>query len=110
MKLPNVENAVVPKTKITEYLLSLAHRDGRSKAMFFAHFGFTSKDWRDLADALIRHAKEHEIAKAEATPFGVRYVIEGALTAPDGRTPSVRVVWFISNESSEPYLVTAYPL
>lgn len=110
MKLPNIKNAVVPKAKITEYLLSLAHRDGRSKAMFFTRFGFSSKDWEALANALIRHAEEHEIAKAEATPFGVRYVIEGALTAPDGRTPSVRVVWFISTDDTEPYLVTAYPL
>lgn len=110
MKLPNVEKAVVPKTKITEYLLSLAHRDGRSKAMFFMRFGFTATRWEVFADALIRHAEEHEVAKVETSPFGVRYVIEGTLTAPDGRTPNVRVVWFISTDDIEPYLVTAYPL
>jgi hypothetical protein len=32
VKLPDREHAVVPERKITEYLLSLAHRDGRSKA------------------------------------------------------------------------------
>jgi len=41
MKLPNHEKAVVPKAKITDYLLSLSHRDGCSKAKFFMLFGFS---------------------------------------------------------------------
>jgi len=36
MKLPNVERAVVPGRKITHYLLSTAHRDGRQKQNSFA--------------------------------------------------------------------------
>jgi len=110
MKLPDIPNAIVPEAKITEYLLSLTHRDGRSKARFFTRFGFSADDWKALANALIRHAEEHEVAKIEATQFGVRYVIEGSLNALDSRTPSVRVVWFISTDETEPYLVTAYPL
>ena len=35
LKLPNYENAVVSEAKITGYLLSTKHRDGRSKAEFF---------------------------------------------------------------------------
>lgn len=110
MKLPNVEKAVVPQAKITEYLLSFSHRDGRSKAVFFSRFGFAVDAWQTLADALIRHAEEYDVAKTEASQFGLRYVIEGALAAPDGRRPNVRVVWFIENKDSAPYLVTAYPL
>ncbi|MDQ3011861.1 MAG: hypothetical protein M3X11_14280 [Acidobacteriota bacterium] len=110
MKLPNIEKVIVPEAKITEYLLSFAHRDGCAKAVFFTGFGFTTQAWQTLADALISHAQENEVAKMEATSFGVRYVIEGILTAPDGRSPNVRVVWFIATKDLVPYLVTAYPL
>jgi len=46
MKLPNAEHAIVPGPKITHYLLSETHRDGRHKAAFFRSFGFTSEAGR----------------------------------------------------------------
>jgi hypothetical protein len=58
MKLPNLEKALVPERKITAYLLSLTHRDGRSKAAFFTRFGFSANAWTLLADALRRHAMD----------------------------------------------------
>ncbi|MDB9515317.1 hypothetical protein PN499_29375 [Kamptonema animale CS-326] len=60
MKLPHYERAVVPQKKITEYLLSLTHRDGKSKANFFLRFGFSVYDWEVMAIALLRHAADHE--------------------------------------------------
>jgi hypothetical protein len=79
---------------LSNYLSSLAHRDGRSKALFFFGFGFSVDAWQTLADALLRHAAEHEVAKIEASQFGARCIVEGELHAPDGRTTLVRVVWF----------------
>ncbi len=110
MNIPNAVQAIIPERKITAYLRSLTHRDGRSKAMFFMRFGFAADDWEGLANALRRHAADHEVAEQEATPFGISYVVEGALTTPDGRSPQVRVVWFIATGASIPHLVTAYPL
>ncbi len=110
MKLPNVESAVVPEAKITGYLLSTTHRDGRHKAVFFRSFGFAVGDWQALAAALLRHAEEHEVARAEKTPFGTRYVVEGTIGTPSGRTPSMRSVWFVDNDQDAPRFVTAYPL
>ena len=46
----------------------------------------------------------------EDGPFGVRYVIEGPLTAVDGRRPNLRSIWFIDTGKDDPRLVTAYPL
>jgi len=110
MKLPQFEQAIIPQRKLTEYLLSFSHRDGRSKAVFFAGFGFTVEAWVILADALRRHAAEHDVVATEQTPFGASYTVEGTLLAPDGRTPLVRVVWFIETGENVPRLVTAYPL
>ena len=110
MKLPNLDNADVSEEKITEYLLSSTHRDGRHKAAFFTSFGFRPEDWQALAKALQDHARQHDVTKEEPSPFGVRYVVEGPILAPDRRSPNVRVVWFIDTGHNKPRFVTAYPL
>lgn len=110
MKLPNVQYAVVPPEKITEYLLSETHPEGRDKAVFFRHFGFQLFEWEVLAQALLDHAGAHEVVKTVPSRFGIRYVIEGELQTPDGRLPRIRAVWFVSIDSDVPRLVTAYPL
>jgi len=61
MKLPNVEQIVVEREKIEEYLLNLSHRYGASKARFFAKFGFNMEEWKVLAQALREHGQRHEV-------------------------------------------------
>ncbi|HEY3914924.1 MAG TPA: hypothetical protein VGN61_10605, partial [Verrucomicrobiae bacterium] len=68
VKLPNVQSATVPERKITHYLLNPAHIAGGSKARFFLRFGFTASEWRLLAKALIRHARENEVAAIRRNP------------------------------------------
>ena len=109
-KLPNIDVALIPKKKIVNYLLSETHDTGRDKANFFKRFGFTPEACEILTQALQQHAAQHEIAKIEPSPFGTRYVIEGSLQTPSGRTPQVRAVWFIDTEETTPRFVTAYPL
>jgi len=110
LKLPNHQNAVVSREKLIGYLLSPTHRDGRHKAAFFAGFGFSVDPWQELAAALLQHVADHEVAKEEDSPFGKRYVVDGTMRAPDGRTPVVRSVWFIDTGTDIPRFVTAYPL
>ena len=73
-------------------------------------FGFSVADWRQLADALVRHAAENEVAESEQVRFGTRYVIDGIICAPEGRTPTIRSVWFVEQGEQTPRFVTAYPL
>lgn len=110
MKLPNVERAVAPEEKFTTYLLDETHQEGRGKALFFQHFGFSVAEWDVLAQALIAHAQKYDVVKMESTRFGMRYVVEGELDTPIERRPAVRVVWFIRIGETRPRLVTAYPL
>ena len=95
MKLPHAEQAIVPKDKFTTYLLDETHQEGRGKALFFQHFGFSVAQWKVLAQALLDHARAHNIAKAERTRFGTRYVVEGQLETPIGRRPAVLPVLFV---------------
>lgn len=110
MKLPNAERAIVPRAKIVDYLLSPVHPAGSSKATFFMRFGFEVGEWEIMADALVGHAHESDVTRTEPSPFGVRYVIEGIIEAPDGRKPFIRTIWFVENGESAPRFVTAYPL
>lgn len=110
MKLPHADRAVVPSDKISGYLLSLTHPDGRDKAVFFISFGFSPEAPGQLEAALLQQAGSQAIVKSVSSAFGVRYVVEGQLETPDGRNPLVRSVWFIDMDEDVPRLVTAYPL
>ena len=109
MKLPQFRRAVVPKRKLVAYLLSEDHPDGSGKARWLRQYGFTPQNWRALAVALKRHAKEQSVASMQDSAFGTRYTLVGRLESPDGRNPSVRSVWFVETGGTIPRLVTAYP-
>lgn len=108
-RLPHLDRAVVPETKIVGYLLSIRHSGGRAKARFLEDFGFRGQDWHALRDAIIAHARANDITASYQTRFGIRYEIDGPLPTPDGRAPVVRVVWFVESQEAVPRLVTLVP-
>jgi hypothetical protein len=110
MKLPNGQNAVVPKEKVVQYLLNLGHPVGGSKARFFIAFGFSAGAWEILATELKRHGLENEVQVEAITIYGTRYELHGPITAPDGTVLNVLTSWYIDGGSDVPRLVTAYPL
>ena len=108
-RLPHLDRAVVTEAKIVNYLLSARHPGGRAKARFLESFGFRAQDWHRLRDALVAHATANDIAASHQTRFGTRYEIDGPLPTPSGRTPMVRVVWFVESQENVPRLVTLVP-
>jgi hypothetical protein len=110
MKLPNYENAIIAEAKIVQYLLNKTHPYGKDKADFFSRFGFSVAEWNLLADALLAHVAENEVASTFATPEGIHYAVEGELETPDGRKPHIRAIWAIDTVSDIPRFITAYPL
>ncbi len=108
MKIPNHERATIAEAKIVEYLLCETHRDGRHKAIFFRRFGYELARWQRLRDDLLLLAHD-DVSAVEPSPFGTKYIVEGIITAPDGRTPRVRTVWFIEDGDDMPRFATAYP-
>lgn len=61
--LPNANKAIVDREKITQYLLSESHPDGRAKAAFFIKFGFTVEQWNVLAESLRKHGMSYPVAR-----------------------------------------------
>jgi hypothetical protein len=110
MKLRHYEKVIISPAKITKYLLCLDHPDGKSKAQFFLSSGFSLKSWKELDQALRRHALDHEVTQIEPSKHGTKYIIEGKLLTPDSRSPFVQVIWIIDNGEENPRLTTAYPI
>ena len=109
MRLPNLDQLIIERDKVSEYLLNPAHRYGASKARFFGEFGFQRENWTILADALREHARTSEIAQVTETGFGPRFMVEGELIAPDGRKTRIRTIWQFDRGQIAPRLITAYP-
>ena len=108
MKIYNPNQAIIPKRKITEYLLSNTHPVGKSKAKYFEQYGFSAESWEIMADALSVFVNENEISSIQNTNFGERYVIDGNLQSPDERNPLIRTIWVLEN--NVPIFITAFPL
>ena len=108
MKLPFSDQAIVPAPKITEYLLSESHPDGRAKAAFFRSFGFRRDSPGVLESALLLMARTADLTETKSG-FGTKYAGKGVLQCPDGREAEVIVVWVLLDNQPPPRLVTAYP-
>ena len=109
MKLPDAEQGVVARAKITDYLLSPTSPRGASKARFFRQFGFQVAEWEVFAAALRSHCRQHEVVEMLETEYGIQYVIIGSIETPDGRNPRIRTVWQVDYGSDYPRFITARP-
>jgi hypothetical protein len=107
MHLPDAERAIIPPEKVRDYLLSLEHRVGRSKARFFGSLGFTQDAGPQLADALLAVARDGTAELGEASVFGQKYTVRGIIQGPAGA--AVVTAWIVLRGEDVPRLVTAYP-
>lgn len=101
--------AIVPASKITDYLLSRSHPIGRAKAGFFLGCGFTPEAPQAMIHALVTHAKTHG-AYSKPSPYGLKYIAEGPMDTPARGPVMVCSVWMIETGSTAPAFVTAYPI
>jgi hypothetical protein len=109
VRLPNGEKASVPQAKLSGYLLSETHPVGKSKARLLRSLGFHDNNLEALASELLSLAKKGEVVVAEPSLYGIKYVVEGMINTPSGRTVRLRSVWLLEKNSIAPRLITAYP-
>ncbi|GEM88355.1 DUF6883 domain-containing protein [Meiothermus granaticius] len=96
----------MPLSKLTEYLLSPTHPVGRHKARFFRALGFSPEAPLHLGEALKQQARAALEVQTETTPYGHKWVAEGALAGP-AQSAVVRSVWIESGYKAR--LITVYP-
>ncbi len=110
MKLPNREKAYIPLPKLHNYLLSKIHSIGKWKAGFFLSLGFDATKVDELERDLVAIAHSEDISEVIPSVHGTKYVVDGLLQAPNGRSVQMRTVWIIDAGEDQPRFVTAYPL
>lgn len=110
MKLPNGDKAIIPKDKLTDYLLSEIHTDGKSKAKFFRKFGFNEANVNLLEKSLLKIAKSEDIIDEITSLFGIKYVVDGKLKNPAKKAVQVRTIWIIEKGQNRPRFITGYPV
>jgi hypothetical protein len=107
LKLPNGHLAYIPPEKLTDYLLSADHPDGRHKAVLFERFGF---DEAELRQTLLNLAASEDVVSMTEGARGTSFVIAHLVPAPKEpeRLIPLKSIWFIDRDASRPRLVTAY--
>jgi hypothetical protein len=51
----------------------------------------------------------HFVWSTVASPHGKKYIVDGQIETPIGKTPIVRTIWIVDTGESIARLVTAYP-
>ena len=110
MKLPNAKNAYIPKEKLTDYLLSETHTDGKTKAKFFRLIGLSEDNISKLEAVLLKVAATQPIKNISESIHGVKYVIDGEIQSPTGKVAKLRTIWIVEPVKNRPRFVTAYPV
>ena len=111
MKLPYRENSIIKTEKLTNYLLSLTHQEGKSKAKFFRRIGYNELNILKFEQELLKIAKSNEVdmVNKKKSKIVVKYTIYGVVNAPNGKQYKVKTVWAIDSGSKIPHLATAHP-
>jgi hypothetical protein len=110
VELPNAGQAEVSSDKVTQYLLSLSHPEGGSKARFFLSKGYSARRPQRLMWDLRRLAQEGRATQVVPSEHGTKYLVEGELEAPRGGSFRLRTLWIVRAGEEHPRFVTAYPV
>lgn len=100
---------LVAEAKVVDYLLNPEHPQGKSKAQYFARFGFSREDYVVLLEALLSHPDDNDVVRVQDNDFGAKSTVQCQVKTPDGRDPCILSVWFLERGSGIQRLVTAYP-
>src|SRR5688572_12080713 len=96
MRVHHADHAIIPASKLRNYLLSRRHPVGMHKAAFFRRMGYTRRNWRAFRLALRQHLMDGEIQARADTMYGRKYIVRGIIGGADGAVAVIRSVWIIA--------------
>ena len=109
MKIPFADNAIVDIEKISDYLLSSDHPQGKSKSAFFRRFGFSIDNAFKLREEILKIPQNFNVVYQIDSPYGVKYIIDGEVSSLGGVIFKIRSIWIIEHDMNYPRFITAYP-
>ena len=85
MKLPQGDQAIIDARKLTDYVLSSEHDDGKHKAVLFRELlGITADRVDLLIDGLRQAAIDSDVQPGRLDRYGQRYIVDFDLIGPGG--------------------------
>ena len=108
MRIPSAE-AVIPKEKLTHYLLLPREEDDKSK--FLARAGFNVDNPDELEKAIRGILQENEAIPDRRNEYGTYYRVVGSLVGVSRRILQVVTVWIVLVQDDGTFrFVTLKPL
>ncbi|WP_428666880.1 DUF6883 domain-containing protein [Runella sp.] len=102
-----LENIIVPKDKLTRYLL--IHKDKNDKSKFLEQAGYTIENWEILESDLRLLFRSGMIIFEEANEYGRSYSVIGSLTGPNGQILKVKTIWMYEMRNGQTKFITLFP-
>jgi hypothetical protein len=108
MKIPAHE-AIVPRDKLTHYLLIRRVEDDKSR--YLERAGFTRDNPGDLEEALYKLLVDNEAVKEQGNIYGQYYRVEGELVGTNDVALPVVTIWIVkaADEAQKYHFVTLFP-
>lgn len=105
-RLTNYKDAVIPRDKMTDYLLNPSK--GNGKAVFFSSLGYSMKNFERLESDILSKLRTNKALKYETNEYGdTEYQVNMLLGIAKKRMVSTG--WIIKKNEKFPRFVTAYP-
>jgi hypothetical protein len=105
--LTNYQRAVIPRSKLEEYALNPAHKDGQHKARLFKSIlGFEKADWQELEKIILNELPYYEAVLSREDKWGKFYSVSLPIVGLNGNTAVVQTIWQIETGSDYPIFVT----
>lgn len=105
MQIP--PDAIIPPSKLTDYLLKPRPWDDKSK--FLAQAGFAAGCPEELEAAIRLTTALNEATPDGENVYGTFYRVTGLLTGPNGQSLPVVLIWLQWNDDGSYHFVTLKP-
>ena len=108
MLLPNASKAIIKKEKITDYVLSFDHFEGKNKArVFLSVLGLKKENANFLINEIKDAILVNDALKQSQSVYGTKYTVDFDLRF-EKRIARVRTAWLIENDNQLPRLITCF--
>ena len=108
MKLSS-KTAIIAPEKLRDYVLNLAHSDGKSKARFLSEMGYDQVTWQILEKDLREQHLTIEAFPGKKSIYGMKFEIVAPLVGPNGEKRWIRSIWMIRKGENVARFVTLIP-
>lgn len=107
IKLPRYKDAVIPKSKFTQYALNSDKDPDKAKA-FEKALGYTMDNADDLIEQIYEKLPDYEAVEKGDRGWGMTYEVIMDITGPNGKTAKVLTAWIDDKNNGEMRLTTVH--